>query len=387
MWSSDADSPLRVGTEGLLTALPVLIGFRPRESLVLVATGGPGGGRVGLTVRVDLPPPDDPALLESLCESVAGAIARDSPSGAAVVVVGGDGATGGGGGEAGVGGRGGGWPPRMDVAAAAVAALHRAGVGVHSAVWAAAIEAGAPWCCYPLHDCGCGGRLPDPSGTVVAATAVARGTVVRQSREDLVQLVEPAEEDHHARTGRAGPSGAGGGTGRPAGAGAAESGAAGPAESGAGGGPGAVDGAADGSGVRGRPRWPSDPVHVLDAALESAAAGRLTVDAELVRIMSAALRRTRFRDLALSTCTGDHAAAAEQLWAALARTCRGPAAADPAVLLAVCALARGDGALANIALERAERVRPAHRLARDLRTAMAAGWGPTEVRTWLEGAL
>uniref|UniRef100_UPI0015F07945 DUF4192 family protein n=1 Tax=Pseudonocardia pini TaxID=2758030 RepID=UPI0015F07945 len=82
------DSPLRVGTEGLITALPVLIGFRPRDSLVVVSTGGPGGRRVGLTLRVDLPPADDPEVVEALCRTAAVAIAREAPSGAAVVVVG-----------------------------------------------------------------------------------------------------------------------------------------------------------------------------------------------------------------------------------------------------------------------------------------------------------
>ena len=462
------DSPVRVGTEGLLTALPVLLGFHPRDSLVLVATGGPGGRRVGLTLRVDLPPPEDPLLVESLCRAAADALARDAPSGAAVIVVGGaergsarEGAAGEGGAGKGGAGKGGAGersedqvPPRSDVAIAAVAALQSAGVGVHTATWAAEIEAAAPWRCYPLHDCGCVGVLPDSSGTVLAATAVARGTVVRGSREELARLVEPEEPDagmgrSARRAGGVGGAGGGGGAARgadPDGGGSARGGrvdgqrggdggvagerggAEGVAGQGAGtegvagergvtvgggggragdaggagdpdGSSGGADGAAAGgrpdlrapggsrTGARARPRWPADPVHALHVAVEAAAGGRLTVDAEFVRIMSAAFRRTRFRDVALSTCTGVDAPAAEQVWAALARTCRGPAAADPAALLAVCALARGDGALANVALERAERVRPAHRLTRDLRTAMAAGWGPTEIRAWLEGAL
>jgi hypothetical protein len=357
-----------VGTEGLIAALPVLLGFRPRDSLVVVSTGGPGGRRVGLTLRVDLPPindpddPDDPDLVEALCRSAAQAIARDAPNGAAVVVVGGAGpvAVGGGravGGAGPVGGAGAGAepgpgveapgfpPPRTDVAAAAVSALVEAGVGVHTVAWAAEIEAGAPWRCYPFQGCGCEGVLPDPTGTVLAATAASRGTVVYPSREELARVVEPVAEPPRAVQPRA----------------------------------------VDDSGST--PGWPDDPIQTLHRALDAAAAGRLVVDAELVRIMKDALRAPRFRDIALTTCVGPDAAAAEQLWAALARTCRGPAAADPAALLAVCALARGDGALANLALERAEQIRPRHRLTRDLRTALAAGWGPTEVRTWLEGEL
>src|SRR3712207_6314035 len=41
----------------LAAALPVLVGFVPRQSLVLVALGGATGRRVGLTARVDLPDP------------------------------------------------------------------------------------------------------------------------------------------------------------------------------------------------------------------------------------------------------------------------------------------------------------------------------------------
>jgi hypothetical protein len=325
--------PVRVDTPGLLASVPVLLGFRPRDSLVVLSTGGPEGRRVGLSLRTDLPPPEAGELLDALCRNVAAAIARDRPSGAAVVVVGGG---------VPVPASSGDEPPRSEVAGAAVLALLDTGIGVHTAAWVAAIEEGAPWRCYGLHDCGCEGSLPDPGGTVLAAEAAYRGTVVYPSREELRKVVAPAD-----------PAGSGGA---------------------------GVD-----SGLRTAPRWPADPVHALRAAIDAAAAGRLTVDAQLVRIMTSALRRSAFRDLALSTCVGPQAAAAEQLWAALSRLCRGSAAAEPAVLLAVCALARGDGALASMALDRAETVRPAYRLAKDVRAAMRVGWGPTEVRAWLEG--
>ena len=65
--------------------------------------------------------------------------------------------------------------------------------------------------------------------------------------------------------------------------------------------------------------------------------------------------------------SGPAAAAAEQLWAALVRELPDPEAAEPAALLAVSALLRGDGALANVALDRAEQAWPGHRLTRLLR--------------------
>jgi hypothetical protein len=350
--SSDlSHTPVQVGTDGLLASLPVLLGFHPRDSLVLVATGGPGGRRVGLTLRVDLPPPDDPELLVALAASAAETLRRDDPVGVLVVVVGGIGPDHGfahrdGGVDAGMA-SGAGWSsgagqdsgrdaPRADVAEAAVAALRERGMAAPTVAWVAATEEGAPWCCYAMQGCGCRGALPDPASTVLAATAAVRGTVVYGSREELARQVGPAPDN--------------------------------PTQ--------------DRAAAR---DWPADPRAALAAALRAAEAGRLVVDAVLVRVLSAGLRTTAFRDEALLACTGPRTAAAEQLWAALARTCPGPAAADPAALLAVCALVRGDGALAGVALERALAARPAHGLSHSLRQAQAAGWGPAEFRTWLEG--
>lgn len=349
----DPDSPVRVGTEGLLAAVPVLIGFRPRDSLVMIATGGPHGRRVGLTLRVDLPPPDDPELVAALCESAAAALCRDDPEGAAVLVVGGGEPASPAPGEPE-------WPPRSDVAGAATLALLEREIGVHTVAWAAEIAAGAPWRCYPLHDCRCAGTLPDPAASVLAATAVARGAVVRGSREELAKVVEPTEPPEPTEpieptepAGRSGPTG-------PAGPSGASFGSADPAEAG-------------------------DPRRLLREALADAAAGRLVVGRRLAGAMAAALRRPWFRDEALAACAGDAAPEAEQLWAALARTSPGADAATPAALLAVSALLRGDGALANVALDRALGVDPGHRLAHSLRAALDGGWGPREIRAWLEG--
>ncbi len=72
-------------------------------------------------------------------------------------------------------------------------------------------------------------------------------------------------------------------------------------------------------------------------------------------------------------------AAAEQLWAALARETPAPEAAEPAALLAVSALLRGDGALANVALDRAAEAWPGHLLSRQLRAVASSGLAPGEL--------
>ncbi|MBC8090931.1 MAG: DUF4192 family protein, partial [Pseudonocardia sp.] len=59
MTSTATTSVLRMADPGeLIASVPTLIGFRPRESLVLIALGGASGRRIGLTLRVDLPPPE-----------------------------------------------------------------------------------------------------------------------------------------------------------------------------------------------------------------------------------------------------------------------------------------------------------------------------------------
>ncbi|GAA4683085.1 DUF4192 domain-containing protein [Pseudonocardia yuanmonensis] len=357
----DPDSPVRVGTEGLLAAVPVLIGFRPRNSLVMIATGGPQGRRVGLTLRVDLPPPEDPELVAALCESAAAALCRDDPEGAAVLVVGGGEPSPPPGPGEPV------WPPRADVAGAATLALLEREIGVHTVAWAAEIAAGAPWRCYPLHDCRCEGTLPDPAASVLAATAVARGAVLRDSREELERVVEPAgtgEDPAPADATDVADAGPGAEPAAGRSAGGAGSAGAGPAEE----------------------RTPAaDPRRMLREALADGAAGRLDVGRRLAGAVAAAVRRPRFRDEALAACAGPSAPEAEQLWSALARTCPGAEAATPAALLAVSALLRGDGALANVALDRALRADPGHRLASTLRVALDGGWGPREIRAWMEG--
>jgi Domain of unknown function (DUF4192) len=92
------------------------------------------------------------------------------------------------------------------------------------------------------------------------------------------------------------------------------------------------------------------------------------------------------RDAALVRCVASAEPGAEQLWAALARETPNPEAAEPAALLAACALLRGDGALAGIALDRADQAWPGHRLTGLLRAAWQSGMRPEQVRECLRTA-
>ncbi|MGQ0574503.1 MAG: DUF4192 domain-containing protein [Pseudonocardia sp.] len=338
----------------LVAALPVILGFRPHDSLVLAALGagaGPGSDgdqgrplrstlRLGLTLRVDLPPPRH---VDDVCAMAADNLLLGDPEAAAVVVVGG--ADGSRRGRPARRGRAATDPPRRDVGTAAVEALRARGVPVRTAVWAARCAGGARWACYD--GCGCGGLVPDPGGTALAALAVTEGQVLYGGRAELERLVAPVDAAVLRRREELLVRGLG------------ADGAAEP-----------VLGAAAGSAL-------------LERVVTDAADGRLALDDAAVVALAQALALPEVRDEALRHCAGSHAAAAEQLWAALARETPDPEAAVPAALLALAALLRGSGGLANVALDRAERAWPGHRLTGLLRATAAAGARPDEVRAWL----
>ena len=314
----------------LICAVPVLIGFHPRESLVLVASGTGGRGRrLGLAVRLDLPPPEH---AEAAVRAAVEGLLRDAPAGAAVIVVGAGSGAG---------------PPHRELVDLAVRALERHRVDVHTRLWTESTTRGATWACY--HPCHCTGVLPDPSATVLLAAAVAGGQVVHTDRAELERLVAPVDPEtlrrRELRLVRA------------------------------------VEDAAQRA--DGRIDDPADGRRVVDTAIADARAGRLILDDASVLAIAAALTVPDVRDCALALCAGPSASAAEQLWTALVRETPDPEAAEPAALLAVSALLRGDGALANVALDRADRAWPGHRLTQILRAVADTGIRPSELRACL----
>lgn len=333
---STVPNPIRVSEPAdLAAALPAMIGYRPRESLVLIALGGRSGRRIGLTLRVDLPPPEH---VRELAEQVITSLEADTPDGAAVLVIGAadDG------------------PARGDVADAVREALEERGIAVRMAIWAERIEAGARWACFG--ECRCTGRLPDPGATPAAVTAVAAGQVVRGDRSDLQHLVEPADSERIRNREKLLLD--------------------------------AADTALRSPDPGGGPGDDTEHLAVVHAALADAAVGRLVLDDERVVALATALVIPTVRDAALERCAEADAtglSAAETLWAALCRELPDPEAAEAAALLAATALLRGDGALANVALDRAEGSWPGHRLAGLLRSVARSGLRPSRVREMLGG--
>lgn len=327
-----AATVLKVSDVGeLVAAVPSLIGFHPRDSLVLIATGGETGRRLGLTLRVDLPAPEHVADVGAA--AVRGLL-LDSPRGAALIVVGGRPAPGD--------------PlPCRGLVDLVVCELEARDVEVHTVVWAESTAAAARWACYD--PCGHTGSVPDASAVAFTVAAVVNGQVVHADRAALERLVAPADDESLRRRELLLVR-------------AVDEAVAGPE-------PGADD--------------PAEGCALIDAAIDDAGGGRLVLDDDRVVALAGALVAPAVRDAAMLACAGPTAAAAEQLWTALVRETPDPEAAEPAALLAVSALLRGDGALANVALDRAEGSWPGHRLTRLLRAVAEAGIRPAELRALL----
>ena len=342
----DTDPPVTVRLTDpgeVAAALPHLIGFRPRESLVAVSLRGASGLRLGLTARVDLPPPGHRALV---VDGVLRSLLTDRPDAALLVVVSEDGDRAGASGDPDL--------PHRDLVHDAVLAFDASRIPVREVLL---VRRGRWWsydcpqeCCAPS----AGTPLPGGTSPLAAASAVT-GQVVEADRATLVRRLAPVRflaaegmaraceeigDDLARRTAQLG-----------------------------------WDVVADEA-------WAA----VL-AALEASGPGsvqRLS-DRQAARL-AWGLRDIDVRDRALGLSLGRSAAAAEVMWTELVRRAPAPLDAAPATLLAVTGWVRGDGALANVALERALASEPGYTLAVLLRSALDACMRPAEVRELIRRA-
>jgi hypothetical protein len=317
-------------TENLLAAVPHLLGFHPVDSLVVIGLQGNDPMTIGLTLRVDLPPPEQH---DALAEQLAIPLTKHGTAGAVLLIVGGaDGVDAA--------------PPddlphramttRLEVAFA------QEGIPVVHRLWLPNTGHGARWSCYDDEDCG--GSLPDPATTPLAAASVLAGAVTMSTREDLVAGLATADATALARRARL------------------------------------LDTAS-------RNREPGSDgtiavamarLAAVRAAVRRSVAGPPTLDDNDVLTLSEALSDHRVRDACLIQDEGA-AAAAEYLWTALTRATPPPERAEAACLLAFSAYLRGDGVLAGIALEQAEEADPGHRLTSLLRNSLLFGLPPNQL--------
>jgi hypothetical protein len=329
---------VRLGDPGDLAAgLPQLLGYRPAESVVLVALGGASGRRIGLTVRADLPPAEHARELAAV---LARCLATDDPRAAMAFVVSEepDGAALLADEEA---------PdtdlPHRPLVHALVLALDALDLPLEQAL----LVRGGRWWDFdcPLACCAAGGGTPLPTAVgELEAAAVVAGTVVAADRAELAKRLAPPDESSCAameaavlRTAPLGPPGR--------------------------------------SAARRRIR----------SAVARSRPGRdqERPDDDEVARLAWSLRRPEVRDWALLLSLGEDAAAAEALWTECTRRAPSPLDAFPAALVAVCAWLRGDGAMANIALDRALASEPGNPLAQLLADALAACLSPRDLRALL----
>jgi hypothetical protein len=326
----------------LAAALPYLLGFRPTESVVLLALDGVPG-ELELTVRADIPPPGEDGAMAA---DVVPRFVRAGPAAAVVAVVSEDADR--------YDGAGGPDLPHRELVHALVLALDAAHVPVHDVL----LVRGGRWWSYDCpHPCcapGAGTPLPEGISDLALAT-VAQGQVVAEDRDALAARLAPSRDDRGevlAAVLRVGQECA---------ARLLEVGR---------------DELAEES-------WTA----IEDAVARLRPGTRAGLPDTAAARVAWALRDIVVRDRAIGLVLGDDARAAAQLWTECVRRMPPPLDAAPATLLALSAWLEGDGATAGLALQRARDSDPGYGLAKELEKALDACVPPTQLRAWVTAGL
>lgn len=219
------------------------------------------------------------------------------------------------------------------------AAFKHIGVPLAHAACVHSTHPGASWQCHLHHDC----RGEVPADPEAAAVLAAAGLAPLESRDDLARMLEPSDASRMARLS------------------------------------GLLDVTSKSD------RTPSaEHLRAVRAAVESRVLP--STDEEFVRLGSA-LADHRVRDTCLGFALDPATAyAAEKLWIELIRCLPPPERAEAASLLAACAYLRGDGALANVALDQALNSSADHGLAGLLKAALGYGMPVDQIRQYFTKA-
>ncbi|MFE3291562.1 DUF4192 domain-containing protein [Rhodococcus sp. NPDC059234] len=321
----DAHRPVRISDPGdLIAAIPALLGFRPRRSLVAVCLGGGDPSVVRAVMRHDLPSGGiGPADRDGL-DRIALVCARGEVDSVVAVVV--DDRA----------GRRGVHNALADELGACLAEYEIPLIGAHAL---AEIAAAQRW--RGLLGDSSRGVLPDPSSSEVAAAQVLGGRAIRDSREELEAVLDPDPARDRTRLA-------------------------------------ALIARSRDAGCAQAPPNRRVRLEFVLGRIADRASAVIPTDDEIVEL-ALALADVRVRDALLSLAVTDEADAAEQLWIALARALPDPDRAEAAALLGFSAYVRGDGPMAGIAFTAALRANPDHRLASLLDDALQSGIRPESV--------
>lgn len=309
---------------GLLAVIPHLLGFTPRDSLVVLG-GRPPRGRVEVAFRYDLPDPPSTDAAAAIAAHAAQVLSSHRLPTAIVAGYG---------------------PGRLvtPLADAIRQALPRAGIEVRDVL---RIQDGRYWsylcqnpsCCPPE------GTPFDPATHPAGAVLAEAGQPVAPSREAVAAAIAPftgAQAEEMAQATRKAERIA--------------------ARLTATGGPGGLD----------RPGLAA-VAHAVEVYRTGGSITAVIRHAWLALVLT----RLRIRDDAWARMDPAYHRAHRRLWTDLVRRAQPGYVAAPASLLALTAWQAGDGALANLALDRALADTPGYRMALLLREALSAGAPPS----------
>ncbi len=326
---------IRVGSPAsLLAVIPGLLGFEPGRSIVVVGTESPGAA-VRVTLRYDVPDPRRPAAATALAGHAVGVLAAQGVTTAVAVGYGSDAAV-------------------SPVAAALRERAAEAGVTLTEVLRAEgqrywSYVCADPACCPPE------GTPYDVTGHPAARALASSGAQVLAGRDELSASLAPAGGQLGAAMRRATAK-------------------------------------AHAHVARCVARLDRAGLRVTAARL-TGALGQVAMREAISRYrdgeqvgtdhaawLTVALRQLRVRDDAWARMEPEHRSAHLRLWADLTRLARPGYVAAPAALLAFCAWQAGDGALANVALDRALADNPRYSMALLLREALDSGAPPALAR-------
>ena len=319
----------------LLAVIPHLLGFMPEASVVVIGLTPPRD-RIRVTLRYDLPDPTDADLVTDIAGHAVGVISSQRLTAAIAVGYGPE-------------------PLVTPVADAVRDAAQRAGIDLHDVL---RVEGGRYWSyrCGDEACCPAAGVPFDATAHPVTADMAAAGKQVLAGRAAVAARVAPvggiAAESMRQATRRAEQHAARLLTKvrRSSRIGAARHMIA-------------AEGLA--------------AVGTMIARYRGG--GRFTSDYEIARI-TVALRDLRVRDDAWARMDPAHSDAHRRLWIDVTRRAQPGHVAAPAALLAFVAWQSGDGALANVALDRAVADEPRYSMALLLRQVISAGAPPSLAR-------
>ncbi|HEY2518623.1 MAG TPA: DUF4192 domain-containing protein [Streptosporangiaceae bacterium] len=330
----DTQPPVRIGSPAaVLSVVPHLLGFVPRKSLIVIGAGPPRD-RIHLTLRFDLPDRPSPRMARDIAQHAVSVLTGQQQALAVAI----------------------GYGPGHLVTPFADAirkAARRAGLELRDVL---RVENDRYWsylcrnpdCCPPQgvpldpgHPAGAAmgaaGKAVLPDRAALAASIGALGGITRRSMRDATRRAEAHAADLVAQ--------------------------------------------ASGSG-RAREARRLVLLEGLSAVTDALATyrqgGRFTDDQ--VAWLALALSSLRVRDDAWSRMDADFQAAHTRLWTDVVRRAEPAYLPAPACLLAFTAWQSGNGALANVALDRALTVSPGYSMALLLRDTIDAGAPPSLAR-------